>query len=106
MLENEKLLPLVDAVERATGQRPHLSTALRWATRGSKGIVLESVFLGGRRLTSEGAVHRFTRRCTEQATGCDDIVVVPPAQADREKDRAAERLREMLTPSTKRGKHL
>ncbi len=105
MLENEKLLPLVDAVEQATGQRPHLSTALRWATRGSKGIRLETVFLGGRRLTSEGAVHRFTRRCTEQATGYDGSDIVPPAQADREKDRAAERLREMLK-STKRGKHL
>jgi hypothetical protein len=102
MLENEKLLPLVDAVEQATGQRPHLSTALRWATRGSKGIRLESVFLGGRRLTSEGAVHRFTRRCTEQATGCDDIVVVPPAQADRDADRAAKKLAELLEPKAKR----
>ena len=53
---DEKLMPLVDAVDRATGRRPHLSTVLRWCTKGN--VRLESRILGGRRLTSVDAVLR------------------------------------------------
>jgi len=59
MLHDENLFSLVDAVEKATGRRPHLSTVLRWASRGSEGIRLDTVLLGGRRLTSPEAVRRF-----------------------------------------------
>lgn len=55
----EKLLPLAVAVEQATGRRPHLVTCLRWCSRGSRGVRLESSVLGGRRLTSVDAVQRF-----------------------------------------------
>jgi hypothetical protein len=104
--EHEPLLPLATAIERATGQRVHLTTALRWASRGSRGIRLETWVLGGRRLTSEAAVHRFVRASTEARQVTADTIIASPRQSDREKDRAAERLREMLKPSTKRGKHL
>lgn len=68
MQTNEKLLPPVLAVEKATGVKVHLSTVLRWCQRGSNGIKLESTVLGGRRLTSVEAVKRFTERRTRQ---CD-----------------------------------
>lgn len=53
------LKPLADAVEAATGRRPHLSTALRWANQGRKGVRLKCWELGGRKLTTIQAVHDF-----------------------------------------------
>ena len=48
-----KLIPLVQAVEKATGCRPHLSTVLRWCNRHNRyGNRLKSKVVGGRRLTS------------------------------------------------------
>ncbi len=64
----ETSLPLVDAVEAATGRRPHLSTVLRWCQRRNRyGIKLESWMLGGRRFTSVEAVNRYNERTTEAA---------------------------------------
>ena len=74
MQANEPLLPLVQAVENATGRRPHLSTVLRWCTRGVRGIQLESWMVGGRRLTSVQAVRRFVDAQTAAASPCK----VPP----------------------------
>lgn len=104
MIERENLLGLVDAVEHATGRRVHLATALRWASRGSAGVRLESVFVGGRRLTSAEAVTRFVAQCTA-ARGGAVATVTPPAQADRQAERSAEKLREMLEPKRKQ-RHL
>ncbi len=64
MQVNERLLPLVEVIEQATGQRVNLSTALRWCQQGVGGIRLESWKLGGRRLTSAEAVGRFLERTT------------------------------------------
>ena len=66
-LDNEKLLPVVAAIETATGVKVHLSTALRWCQFGADGILLESVVLGSRRMTSVEAVRRFTKACTAQS---------------------------------------
>jgi Protein of unknown function (DUF1580) len=65
MLNGEKLMPLTDAIERATGQSVHLSTGLRWCTRGLMGFHLESVYCG-RRLTSVEAVERFLTAVNER----------------------------------------
>jgi hypothetical protein len=103
MIEREDLLALVDAVESATGRRPHVATVLRWASRGSAGVRLETVFVGGRRLTSAAAVTRFVNACTE-ARGAA-VAITPPAQADRHAERSAQKLREMLEPKRKQ-RHL
>jgi hypothetical protein len=58
-IHSEKLFPLPKAVEKATGQRRHLSTCLRWAKTDRYGVKLESTMLGGRRLTSPEAVLRY-----------------------------------------------
>jgi hypothetical protein len=42
--------------------RPHPSTIFRWCMRGSKGIKLETVVVGGRRFTSLEAIERFICR--------------------------------------------
>lgn len=46
------------------GRRVHLSTALRWVTRGVRGVRLEAVRLGGRWVTSLEALDRFAARLT------------------------------------------
>jgi hypothetical protein len=94
MQECEKLFPLVKAVEDATGRRVHLSTVLRWAQRGSRGVRLESRVLGGRRLTSVESVHRFMESTTRASEPVE--VVIPSRGREREKDRAAKRLAEIV----------
>ena len=91
MLADEKLLPLIQAVEQATGRRPHLSTVLRWCVRGSRGIRMESVMLGGRRMTTVAKVHRYIE-ATTAAADCATVPVETPKQADRRAKRAAELL--------------
>lgn len=71
MNQNETLLPLSDAVKLATGQSPHLSSLHRWRLRGISGVRLETTCVGGRRMTSVGAVRRF----------CDAIAVAKDGQA-------------------------
>jgi hypothetical protein len=64
----EALLPLVTAIEAETGRRVHLATALRWAQRGSKGVYLETVMLGGRRCTTQRMVQDFLRARTSASS--------------------------------------
>lgn len=96
MIRDEKLFPLVQAVENATGQRPHLATVLRWTMKPNRhGLQLESVFLGGRRLTSIEAVRRFMD-CTTEARNCTTLPIETPRQQQRKAEKAAARLKEVL----------
>jgi hypothetical protein len=52
-----KLLPA-----RRGGKRPHVSCIYRWTVSGCKGVVLESVQVGGTRCTSREALARFFQR--------------------------------------------
>jgi len=54
-----KLMNVLDAIEAAAGQRVHPSTAWRWTQRGSRGRVLRTWLLGGRRMTTLEAVREF-----------------------------------------------
>lgn len=92
----EKLLPLVEAVEQETGIRPHLTTCLRWCTRGSHGIKLQSWMLGGRRVTSREAVRRYIDSITEARDGKSVPLVETPVQRDRAALRAAKELEARL----------
>ncbi len=65
--DGEKLLSIGEAIERVTGQRPHPTTCSRWVRRGSQGIVLASVLVGTRRLTTEKAVREWIDEKTEAA---------------------------------------
>ena len=67
--ENEKLYPLPEAYERATGFRPHPSTCHRHRLRGIQGVRLETARQGGRRLCSVESVLRFNERVTAAADG-------------------------------------
>jgi len=76
MKENKKLLPLLKAVESATGVRPHLSTVIRWVTKGTRGVRLEAVMLGGRRMTTVENVERFVDASSQNANNSPILPVV------------------------------
>lgn len=101
MQGQDQLLPLVTAVEQATGLRPHLSTCLRWCTRGSKGIRLESWIVGGRRYTTVPAVRKYRDAVTSAAerSRIASRQQATPAQCDRLAERAAKKLAKVLGSS-------
>ncbi|MEZ6088236.1 MAG: DUF1580 domain-containing protein [Pirellulaceae bacterium] len=81
---NEQALPLVDAIEAATGYRPHLSTCLRWCQRPNRyGIRLESWRIGGRRVTSIAAVQRYNEATTAAANNALGIPLCPRPQRSK-----------------------
>ncbi len=51
-------------VEKFTGERPHVATIHRWATRGLAGCKLETAYAGGYRRTSETWICQFFRCVT------------------------------------------
>jgi hypothetical protein len=72
-LTAESPIPLADAAKLVpparSGKRTHLSTLLRWVLTGAKApdgqlVKLEAVRLGGRWMTSRGALQRFAERLT------------------------------------------
>lgn len=96
MMIDELLLPLVEAVHKATGRRPHLSTVIRWCTKGSHGVRMESRMLGGRRLTSPEAVLRYTEALTKARDGEVVKPFITPRQQTAAAERAAKRLANRL----------
>ena len=93
----ERLFPLVVAVERATGHRPHLSTVLRWASRGQNGVRLETKMLGGRRMTSTEAVDRYVAAVTAARDARPARPSLTPKQASRAADDAAAKLQRRIS---------
>lgn len=51
------------------GRRPGFSTWWRWSTHGIRGVLLETILVGGRRCTTAEAVARFFERTTAAASG-------------------------------------
>jgi hypothetical protein len=90
-----ELLTLCEAVEAVTGRRPHLSTIIRWSTRGIQGVRLGTTILGGRRLTSVAAVEQFLRETNEARQG-DTEPFATPRQQEQAAERSAEQLRKRL----------
>jgi hypothetical protein len=64
----ETLLSLTEAAKllprRRGGKKVRVSCCYRWTTTGSKGVVLESLQVGGTRCTSKEALARFFHALT------------------------------------------
>lgn len=62
----ESVLSLTEAAKRLPhrrgGKRPHVSCLYRWSTSGCRGVVLETIQVGGTRCTSVEALQRFFDR--------------------------------------------
>lgn len=71
-LSTETLIPLRDVPRqlpvRPHGKRLHISGVYRWVLRGVRGVVLESVKVGGSTYTSREALQRFSERLTGSPT--------------------------------------
>ena len=84
---NEESLPLVDAIQRATGRRVNLSTALRWCQSHNRyGNRLQSWLIGGRRVTSVESVHRYNESNTAAADRHQCAAAAPTC---RQRERSA-----------------
>ena len=74
---SENLVPLRDVPRclplRPNGKRLHISAVYRWTLRGIRGVVLETVRIGGTTYTSREAIQRFSERLTGPAS-----VQLPP----------------------------
>lgn len=67
-IADERLIPLRDAPKhlplRPNGKKLHISVFYRWIKRGVKGILLESIRIGGTTYTSLEALQRFAGSLT------------------------------------------
>jgi hypothetical protein len=97
----ESLIPLSDAPRHPLlrrGRRPgrpiHRATLERWMTRGVSGVRLESLKLGGIRMTSEEALVRFLERVSDPHATPDSATpsMAATAHARAERELAAEGL--------------
>ncbi len=64
-LKGERVVQLPEAanlLRQTTGASYHPATLNRWARFGVRGVRLESILVGGRRLTSKQALDRFINR--------------------------------------------
>lgn len=88
------LFPLVEAVRRATGRKPALSTVFRWCQRPNRyGVRLRSWVVGGRRLTTPEAVQAYVE-ATTLAAG-PKVTLASTYKASRAHDDAMNELNEM-----------
>jgi len=64
----EQIISIAEAARRLPPRRRRrplsVSTVHRWATQGVAGVVLETLVVGGHRVTSVEALQRFAERCT------------------------------------------
>ena len=63
---NERLLTFSQAA-KSLPTRPSTATVWRWATRGVRGITLESIMVGGTRYTSAERLQEFCENVTTAA---------------------------------------
>ncbi len=79
MLDHEDLIVLQKAAtwiaERTGGRRPNISTLHRWATRGVRGVRLETVAVGHVRYTSVEAVRRFLNATPATPAGIHEVAI-------------------------------
>ena len=91
----EHVISLADCAKslprRRGGKRPHVSCIYRWTTSGCKGVVLESIQVGGTRCTSREALARFFQRLT-QGPAADRTVIRSPAARERDSEKAVREL--------------
>jgi hypothetical protein len=63
------LSELPDRIPPRAGRRLSIPSVYRWSTRGIRGVVLETVQIGGTRYTSMEAFQRFTNALTALRDG-------------------------------------
>ena len=85
-MEIANSLPIIKAVEKVTGQRPHVQTVRRWVKKGCRGVRLNALFVNGSYLTTIQAVEEFFRATTEarlESVEAPSIEVIKPVKPAR-----------------------
>lgn len=86
---SEDLISLNEAARsippRRSGKKPHISCIYRWTQKGCKGVLLESLQVGGTRMTTREALARFFAKLSEQ-TGLPGTGPTVRTTAQRERD--------------------
>jgi hypothetical protein len=94
-LTTEHVISLTEAARhlprRRAGKKPHVSCLYRWTTAGCRGVILESIQVGGTRCTSREALARFFRHLTS-GDAADDPTIRSTAQRNRATDAAVREL--------------
>jgi len=87
---SETLISLTEAAKRLprrrAGKRPHVSCLYRWSKAGCRGVVLETLQIGGTRCTSREALARFFA-----ALSYADKPAAPACRSPKRRDRAVGR---------------
>jgi hypothetical protein len=60
-------------LERKFGRRPNAATIYRWATKGVKGVRLDTIALGRYRYTTESALERFVAETSRTDAGRNPV---------------------------------
>jgi hypothetical protein len=66
---DEQIVTLKDActyLPRRNGRKMHVATVYRWSVAGVRGVVLETIQVGGARCTSLEAIRRFSEELTRK----------------------------------------
>jgi len=93
-IHTEKLVDFQEATRlfpKRSGKHPHLATLHRWALDGSKGVRLEFVRMGSRRVTSVEAIQRFLDRATEADLAANGATPEKPTASRSKSIKAAEK---------------
>ena len=97
-ISSESLISLADAAaslpRRRAGKKTHVSCVYRWTQLGCRGVLLESIQIGGTRCTSKEAIARFFGTLTAQA---DHQPVVPAPGHSRKRRQQIEAAERRLT---------
>lgn len=92
---SEALVSLTEAARllprRRAGRKVHPSCCYRWTKAGCRGVILESIQIGGTRCTSREALARFFQRLTRPGQA-DTPVVRSPAARQRAVEKAVREL--------------
>ena len=84
----ETLLTIREAI-LCFPRQPRKSTLCRWYKTGSKGVILETIWFGGRIFTSKEAIDRFIQATTEVARKRNvQSTFRTPTEASRSKEKA------------------
>jgi len=81
-ITNENVFPVREAPRHIPG-RPSQASVWRWVLHGVGGIKLDSILMGGRRLTSSEAIQRFADARTAAVNG-----EAAPTRTPRQRHRA------------------
>ncbi len=104
----EKMIALRDVPRhlpaRPNGKRIHVSAIYRWSFRGLRGVVLDTVRVGGTQYTSEEALQRFAEALSAARLNPAPPVPVPTRKRQRQVERAEREVAAVLGLPTAAGK--